>query len=253
MDRLVYSLYSAINAKAVERQVLVNELANVSTTGFKRSFDVALRSLKVEGDGFDTRYQTSAISRDVVDLQPGPMIVTGKPLDIAMGGTTVMGVQSAGGQLAFTRRGDLKVNAQGALENGLGNLVQGQGGPIIVPPGFRVVINADGTVYASDPAQPPNAQPALIGQLLLRDASQVSLQRREDGLYTPVGQPMGSDFASGPQLPSVTANALEGSNVNAVSAMTRMLDHERSFESQIRAIKEAKSLDESGASLMKTY
>lgn len=250
MDRLVYTAFSAIHEKAVERQAIVNEMANVSTIGFKRSFEVALRSVKIEGPGFATRYQTSAIARDVVDLVPGALMMTGKPLDIAMQGSSVLGVQASNGQLAFTRRGDLRINNAGQLENGSGHIVQGQGGPIVVPPGVVVNINEDGTIFGRDPGQ-ANAQPALLGQLLLRDASQTPLARREDGLLTPVGLPPGSDFPSGPNQPGVTANAVEVSNVNAVYAMTRMIDHSRSFESQIRAIKEAKSLDESGSTMMK--
>ena len=75
--------------------------------------------------------------------------------------------------------------------------------------------------------------------------------RRPDGLYSPLGLPPGSDFANGPQPNVVTSNSLEGSNVNAVYGMTRMIDQSRSFESQIRAIKQAKELDESSATLMK--
>ncbi len=250
MDRLVFTSYSAINEKALERQAIVNEMANVSTVGFKRSFDVSLRSVKVEGAGFDTRFQTQAVARDVINLEPGALMVTGKALDVAMQGSTVMGVEAPNGQLAFTRRGDLRVNAGGVLENGSGHAVRGAGGPIVAPAGFEVSIAEDGAVYVRDPAQ-PTAAPALIGQLLLRDASQQALSRREDGLLAPQGQPPGSDFTSGPQRPALVTKALEGSNVNAIYAMTRMIDHSRSFEAQIRAIKEAKSLDESGATLMK--
>ncbi len=250
MDRLVFTSHSAITELAVERQALVNELANVSTVGFKRSFDVALRPIKVEGAGFDTRYQTQAVSRDAINLQAGPVMMTGQPMDIAMQGSTVMGVQSSSGELAFSRRGDLRLNAQGTIEDGSGHVAMGQGGPITAPPGFRVSINNDGTVYATDPAQ-ANPVPVQIGQLMLRDASQVQLMRRADGLYGVAGQPPGSDFATGPQLPLVTPNALEGSNVNAIYAMTRLIDHSRNFEAQIRAIKEAKTLDESGATMLK--
>jgi flagellar basal-body rod protein FlgF len=250
MDRLVFTSHAAIAEGAIARQSMVNEMANVSTVGFKRSFDVAMRSLKVEGAGFDSRYQVEAVSRDVIDLAPGAMMNTGRPLDIAMQNATVMGVQAPNGQLAFTRRGDLRLNAQGALENGLGHLVRGQGGPLVVPPGFRVSVNPDGSVYANDPAA-PNAPAVQVGQILLRDASRTPLIRREDGLYGPLGQPPGSDFANGPQKTGVKPEALEGSNVNAIDAMARMIDHSRSFEAQIRAIKEARSLDESGATLMK--
>lgn len=251
MDRLVFTAFAAIHEKDVERQAIVNEMANVSTIGFKRSFDVALRSVKVEGAGFDTRYQTQAVAKDVLDLQAGALMITGKPLDIALQGSTVLGVRAENGELAFTRRGDLHVNPSGVLENGTGRAVMGQGGPITVPPGFLVNINGDGTVYAKDPAQ-PNTPAAQIGQLMLRDASDQALVRRTDGLYEPLGQPPGSDFRSGPKQPGLIPNALEGSNVNAVYAMTRMIDHARSFEAQIKAIKQAKDLDESGSTLMKT-
>lgn len=251
MDKLIFTSTGTINEQAVVRQTLVNEMANVSTVGFKRSFDIALRSVKIDGAGFDTRFQMQAVSRDVIQLSPGPVMATGRPLDIAMGGRAVLGVQADGGEQAYTRRGDLRVNAQGQLENGAGHLVLGQGGPIAIPPGFEVSINPDGTVYASDPAQVGVQAPVFIDQLLLKDASAVDLARREDGLFKVAGQPDGADFENGPELPVVIAQALEGSNVNAMEAMTRLIDHSRSFEMQIRIIKETKGIDESGAAMMR--
>lgn len=251
MDKLIFTSTGTINEQAVVRHTLVNEMANVSTVGFKRSFDIALRSVKIDGAGFDTRFQMQAVSRDVIQLSPGPVMATGRPLDIAIGGRAVLGVQADGGEQAYTRRGDLRVNAQGQLENGAGHLVLGQGGPIAIPPGFEVSINPDGTVYASDPAQVGVQAPVFIDQLLLKDASAVDLARREDGLFKVAGQPDGADFENGPELPVVIAQALEGSNVNAMEAMTRLIDHSRSFEMQIRIIKETKGIDESGAAMMR--
>lgn len=252
MDRLVFTSHAKIVEQAVVRQVLTNELANVSTVGFKRSYDIALRSIKSEGDGFDTRYQSQAIARDVISMSAGPVMVTGRPLDIAMAHETVLGVQATNGELAFSRRGDLRVSPQGQLEDGLGRLVMGADGPLTVPPGFQISINPDGSVYALDPAQAGVAAPVQVGQLMLRDATNTPLARREDGLLRPLQLPPGSDIPAGPNLPEVIPSALEGSNVSAVEAMTRLMDHARSFEAQIRVIKEAKSLDESGASMMKS-
>ena len=62
----------------------------------------------------------------------------------------------------------------------------------------------------------------------------------------------GTDIALGGTVPKLIPKALEGSNVSAIEAMTRLIDQSRSFETQIRIIKEMKSLDESGASMMKT-
>lgn len=251
MDRLVFTSNATIKEQATARQVLVNDLANVSTVGFKSSYDVALQSVKVEGAGFDTRYQAQTISRDLIRMDPGPIMATGRPMDVAMANSTVLTVQAANGDLAFTRRGDMKVNIQGQLENGSGHLVLGEGGPITIPPGLMVSINPDGSIYARDPAQVGPAADVLIDRLRLRDVTGVSLGRRPDGLFKVSEKPDGTDIALTQQLPQVIPQALEGSNVSAIEAMTRLIDHSRSFETQIRIIKEMKGLDESGASMMK--
>ena len=178
-------------------------------------------------------------------------MATGRPLDIAMADGAVLMVQAPNGERAFTRRGDLRVSPQGQLETGNGHRVMGQNGPIAVPPGATLSIGPDGSLYAQDAAQPGNAPPLLVDQLALRDASQVRLLRRQDGLYELADKPPGSDFPSGPSLPTVVPKALEGSNVSAIEAMTRLMDHSRSFETQIRIIKESKTLDEQGSSMMK--
>jgi flagellar basal-body rod protein FlgF len=251
MDRLVFTSNATNKEQATARQVLVNDLANVSTLGFKSSYDVALQSVKVEGAGFDSRFQAQTISRDLIRMDPGPVMATGRPMDVAMAGNTVLTVQAPNGDLAFTRRGDLKVNIQGQLENGSGHLVLGEAGPITIPPGLMVSINPDGTIYARDPAQIGPAPDVLIDRLRLRDVTGVSLARRSDGLFKVSEKPDGTDIALTDRLPQVISQALEGSNVSAIEAMTRLIDHSRSFETQIRIIKEMKGLDESGASMMK--
>ena len=251
MDRLVFTSNATIKEQATARQVLVNELANVSTVGFKSSYDVALQSVKVEGPGFDSRFQAQAVARDLIRLEPGAIMATGRPMDVALADKAVMTVQAANGDLAFTRRGDLKINPQGQLENGSGHLVMGAGGPIAVPPGLMVTINPDGSVYARDPAQTGAATSVFIDQLRLRDGADTKLGRRQDGLFKVDGQPDGTDIAVGNTVPKLIPQALEGSNVSAIEAMTRLIDQSRSFETQIRIIKETKSLDESGSSMMK--
>ena len=251
MDRLVFTSNATIKEQATARQVLVNDLANVSTVGFKSSYDVALQSIKVEGAGFDTRYQAQTVARDLIRMEPGPVMATGRPLDVALAGSAVLTVQAPNGDQAFTRRGDLKVNIQGQLENGSGHLVLGEAGPIAIPPGLLVRINPDGSIYARDPAQVGAAADVLVGQLRLRDTTGVSLARRDDGLFKVSEKPDGTDIALTNMLPKVIPQALEGSNVRAIEAMTRLIDQSRSFETQIRIIKEMKGLDESGSSMMK--
>jgi flagellar basal-body rod protein FlgF len=251
MDRLAFNAAAAINEQRLARQMITHELANVVTVGFKTSYEVAMSAIKVEGAGLSTRMQPQSVSMDIIQLRPGEVITTGRNLDISMNEETVLGVTAPNGQLAFTRRGDLKVNSAGVLEDALKHVVRGEGGgPITIPAGLTITINPDGTIFAADPGQTGAVQQTLIGRLLLRDASTTQLERRDDGLFGPMGK-LGADVTGGPKLPSLTAGALEGSNVNAMMAMVKLMDQSRSFEHQVRNIKESKNADEAGATMLK--
>jgi flagellar basal-body rod protein FlgF len=252
MDRLAFNAAAAITEQRLGRQSVINELANVSTVGFKRSYESATQAIKVTGAGMDSRYQPQSVSKDVIDLRPGTLMATGRPMDVAMNGSTVLGVTASNGELAFTRRGDLRVSANGVLETGAGQAVRGaDGGVITIPPGFEASINSDGNIFARAPGQATNAPGIAVGRLLLRDAAQVSLTRRTDGLFTLQDKP-GQDIpVAGNALPSVTPQALEGSNVNAMAVMVKLMEQSRSFEQQIKVIKESRAGDESGSSMLK--
>jgi flagellar basal-body rod protein FlgF len=123
MDRLAFNAMSTINEERLIRQQLTNDLANVSTVGFKRTFEANIQPELAVGFGFDTRMQPRLVTTDRVNLEPGPLMVTGRDLDVAMNHKTVLGVTGSDGKLAFTRRGDLKVNSNGVLETGSGHIV----------------------------------------------------------------------------------------------------------------------------------
>jgi flagellar basal-body rod protein FlgF len=252
MDRLAFNAAAAINEMRTARQMTTNELANVATPGFKRSFESAMLTMKVQGSGFESRLQPQAYASDNINMKPGVIVKTGRDLDVAMDAQTVMGVTAPNGELAFTRRGDLKLNGSGVLEMGTGALVRGQnGGPITIPPGFFVKISKDGSIFATNPSQAGVAAPVLIDKILLRDASQVSLERREDSLYKIVGKPANEDIPVTGNLATLTPETLEGSNVNAMEVMVKLMDQSRSFEMQVNVIKQNKDVDESGGSMMR--
>ena len=251
MDKLIFNSAVALAEQSVTRQILVNELANISTSGFKRSFETAMRSVKAEGLGFDSRYQPRVEATDTINMRPGAVMSTGRPLDISLNGQTVMAVQGERGERGFTRRGDLRVSETGVLETGSGNAVLGDAGTITIPSGLEVNITSDGSVYARDPRQQGAVASQLVGKILLRDASNTKLVRRSDGLFGPLGAPKGSDITGGKEPPSLTPGTLEGSNVNAVEAMVKLIDYSRSFEMQIKIIKETQDNDERGAQLLK--
>lgn len=251
MDRLVYtSLGSATSQEALRIQ-MANDMANLSTVGYKRGGSYTPEAAFLDGPGFPTRFQPVVPEvQNGINLQPGAFSYTGNDLDIAMNGKTVLGVQADDGSIAFTRRGDLRLSADGFLQTGDGHVVMGEGAPIAIPAGYTVTLVPDGSVYGVDTAAEA-AEPELLGQLMLRDASATSLSRRADGLFEAAGaQLQGGDFDTGPEPVSISVGSLEGSNVNAIETMVSMLDMYRAFETQLKIIKNAEELDSDGTKMM---
>ena len=253
MDRLVFTANTAMSEYRLDRQNMTHELANVSTTGFKKAYQVANRAVRVEGDGFDTRFLPRAITSPQVDLSPGSRQFTGRPLDVAMDDFTVLAVQSETGELAWTRRGDLSLDPEGLVRTGEGYLVLDESmAPLQLPQGSVIYeIAGDGTISVVDPNN-PEAGSQEIARLGLKDASATMMARREDGLFKPIDNTEdGFDFAAGPEPASLTPGSLEGSNVNAVHTLVKFIDHMRSFEMQTKVIREMKDNDASGAAMMR--
>jgi flagellar basal-body rod protein FlgF len=252
MDRLIFTAMSALKQLDSMKMKNSNALANASTIGFKETFTFATQTAQVAGAGFDSRFVPMNRSNDELVIRSGPLITTGKKLDIYLRDKTVLGVQASDGNTAFTRRGDLTVDANGFLVTTNGNTVLGEGGgAIAVPAGVDLSVADDGTILATDPSL-PEAPPAVVANLLLRDSEGTRLVRRADSLYEVMGSGgKGGDFESGPTPPSVQAGALEGSSINVAEKLVNFMDMSRSFEMRIKIISEMKELDDSGATMMR--
>ena len=148
MDRLAYTALSATISSAQQRVQLTNNLANLNTVGFKVTTDIQNEAMKIDGLGWETRFQPVVGGLEeagIVRLDPGTYINTGNQLDIAMTGEAGLGVQSKSDQsLAFTRRGDLRITSDGLIETGDGDLVMGEAGPVSVPLGQIITFGPDG-------------------------------------------------------------------------------------------------------------
>ena len=252
MDRLIYTAMASLKQLNSMKMKNANALANASTIGFKQTYQFATQSSKVVGSGYGTRYVPMNRSNDELVIKQGPLISTGRKLDIYMKGSALLGVQASNGQVAFTRRGDLTVDQAGFISTANGRVGLDDGGaPITAPVGVELAITADGTVTAVDPAQ-PDSPPTQVGVLMLRDAEGTRMVRREDGLYEPMAaKGQGGDFASGPTAPEVQPGALEGSSINVAESLVQFMDMSRSFEIKIKMISEMKELDDSGTSMMR--
>ena len=253
MDRLVFTATTAMSEYRLDRQNMTHELANVTTTGFKKAFQVANRSVRVEGDGFDSRFLPRASTSPQIDLKSGPRQMTGRSLDLAFDNSTVLAVQSDSGELAWTRRGDLRMDPEGFLRTGEGYLVlDDSAAPLQLPLDFiRFQVADDGVISFID-SEDPESGPQAIARLGIKDASETKLGRREDGLFKPLDNTEdGFDFEDGPNVASLTSGSLEGSNVSTVHTLVKFIDHSRSFEMQTKIIRDMKDNDTSGAAMMR--
>ena len=79
MDRLAFTALAAVQGNAKVRAQVTNALANVSTVGFKESLQVAVDTVKIDGAGYDTRFQPTVHTRDVINLKPGCCGHDGQP------------------------------------------------------------------------------------------------------------------------------------------------------------------------------
>jgi len=238
MDRLIYLAMSGAKATMQRQETLANNLANVSTVGFRAEL-AAFRAVPVEGSGASTRVY-SLESTPGYDATPGQVAATGRNLDVAMQGAAWLAVQGLDGTEAYTRGGALDVNADGNLVTVSGLTVLGDGGPIQIPPDTRIGIAADGTVSSTD----VNGHSTSVGRLKLV-TPEAPLTRGVDGLF----RGGGGDLSADP-LARLQDGALEGSNVSAVETMVAMIAAARQFEAQMKSLTTAESNDKTASQLL---
>lgn len=234
MDRLVFTAMSGAKQSIDRQSVLSTNLANVSTTGFREQLTVA-RSVPVNGDGSLATRVSAMATTPGASFQTGPIAKTGRDLDVAMADSTWLAVQAADGTEAYTRRGDLQIDADGVLVTGDGHAVIGDGGPIVVPPGAKVFVGENGVISNIAPGGNPD-ELVPLGQLKLVNAAD-GLSRGVDGLFRPAADQNGNvQVLPQDDNARVTPGALEGSNVNPVTAMVSMIDNARSYEMHMKVI-----------------
>jgi len=247
MDKLVFTSLSGQDAVSMRLRQVSNEIANASTTAFKRSFPSGLKTLRLDGEGFASRYVSSPTLESRVDLTPGPVLRTGNPLDISLGDDQLLVVKAINGETAYTRRGDLKVGADGTLRVGSGLQVLDQAGaPIAVPALAELKIGTDGTVLVLPiGAQAGTFTPLTRMQIAQADPAKTVL--REDGLFAKSDK---SPFSAA-TLPRVLAGSLESSNSNLFSSMVEMITLSRQYEMTVKILKETSDLAQKTQTLAK--
>src|SRR6185369_555315 len=180
MDRLIYTAMTGAKHVFMQQAGTANNLANASTIGFKAQ-EHRFRAVPVLGEGMPTRaFVVDASVSDV--MNEGPMMFTGRNLDVAVNGRGWIAVQLPDGSEAYTRAGSLDVDVSGLLQTKSGLTVAGDGGPITIPPDNNIEIAPDGTVSVVPTFGTPNNANA-IGRIKLVDPPEADLVRGADGLF----------------------------------------------------------------------
>lgn len=245
MDRMLYVAMSGAKETMLAQASNANNLANVNTTGFLADLNQA-RSMPVFGPGLPTRVYAMD-ERYQIDFAKGSMHSTGNDLDIALRGDGFIAVQTAEGGEAYTRRGDLRIDANGILTNGAGLAVLGENGPIALAPDAKIEIGNDGSITLKPQGAQADAL-AVVDRVKLVNPPLESLKKGEDGLLrTQDGNPVAADANV-----SVLKGMLESSNVNVVDALVNMIDLARRYEMQVKMMESAQQNDQSATSILRS-
>jgi len=240
---MLYGLYQSaqgIQAQSSRVDVIANNLANASTTGFKRDFATfqSSRPYDVEHGGTsEPPGNQNAFSGGVgaaqveTDFSSGPLTRTGATYDVALTGHGFFQV-SDGQQKYLTRNGQFTVGANGDLvtqSTGM-RVLSSAGAPIPIPTeSVRMEIGADGTL-TSIGNDGERTQIAKIG--LVQPASDNQLQKLGNSLFRNQGSvaPAAADLQT-------KQGYLEGSGVNALKEMVEMVQASRAVEANVNMIK----------------
>ncbi|HOM82634.1 MAG TPA: flagellar hook-basal body protein [Armatimonadota bacterium] len=211
MVKGLYASASGMVAEITRQEVIANNLAHASSSGFQRQLASFRATAPVGGTSpagplpLEPGVREASVT---TDYSPGTVISTGNPLDVALDGDGFFVIRAPGG-LLYTRDGGFRVGPEGRLETQDGDPVLGREGEIIVGRG-PVTIAADGTVYS-------NGVPT--GRLQV-----VEFPEGAGGEIRVV------------EAPRVLSGYREGSNVNTVREMAAMIAGYRHYEANQRAI-----------------
>jgi flagellar basal-body rod protein FlgG len=247
MDPALWAAKTGLDAQQTQMTVTSNNIANVNTTGFKKSRaafeDLLYQNVRQVGaassqstilpSGLSLGTGVRVVATEKAYTQ-GSLSQTGNALDVGVQGQGFFQILMPDGTLAYTRDGAFQTNAQGQLVTSSGYVVQPG---ITIPQGAQsVTIGSDGIVSVLVAGQ---SAPTQVGQLQLANfINPTGLQPRGENLLV-------ESAASGPAqtgtpgltgLGTISQGSLEGSNVNIVEEMVNMIETQRAYEMNSKAV-----------------
>ncbi len=234
MDPILYSVVDGGTNDLIRQDIIANNLANLNTPGFRANlYEAQVMYLNDQNGNTPTNGATFIVQMpSAIDLSPGGLMTTGRPLDIAITGNGFLAVQGPDGQEKYTRGGSFSVNANGQLVTATGDLVLGDGGAIAIPPASSVEVAGDGTISIV-PLGSDARNLVALDRIRVVTLNNVGLTRGTDG-FVQLGQ--GSAIVETDPNIKVVGGALEDSNVNAIEQLVQMISANRDFEAQMKIL-----------------
>lgn len=215
-----------------DMDLIANNLANINTGGFKAQTLLFAETgmPKASANSFlrpDRPIAFVANDGNLYDLQPGQMVTTNNPTDVALDGRGWFVIQTANGE-RFTRNGSFAVNNQGTLVTRDNDPVLTDGGPLTLQPGeTNFTIASDGTISTNQ---------GVRGKLRIADFEQPGQLKKAGETLFEGENPIAAT------LPRVVQGQIEKSNVQGVVELTRMIEVQRSYESVTKWMQNADEL-----------
>lgn len=231
MNPVLYSAVDGATNDLVRQDIIANNLANINTPGFKADLYQAQIMYVTDENGEPQPNGQSYIVEmpSTIDTSPGPIMTTGRPLDVAVNGTGYIAVQGPDGSEVYTRGGSFHVDAEGQLLTESGYAVVGDGGPITIPPARSIEVGNDGTISVV-PLNGTRRDVAVLDRIKTVSLAGAQLSRSAEG-FLRLAQ--GGEAEPDPTV-QIVKGALEGSNVNAVDQMVQMISANRDFDAQMK-------------------
>jgi flagellar basal-body rod protein FlgG len=253
MDQALWIAKTGLEAQQTRMAITSNNLANVNTTGFKRSRAV-FEDLLYQNNGQagaqsseDTQLNSGLMVGTGVRIvatekifSQGNLVQTGNSLDMAIQGRGFFQVLTPEGSLAYTRDGTFQVNADGEIVTAKGFTLEP--GITIPEDAQSITISGDGIVSA---LQPGNSSVTELGTIQIADfVNPAGLQPIGQNLFLETGS-SGSPQTGTPGLDGIgtlSQGSLETSNVNTVEELVNMIETQRAYEMNSKAIATAEQM-----------
>lgn len=221
-----YAACTGLVARTESLETIANNLANVSTAGFRGSHNVFSSILATTGETPLSVLNQDAndygvLSSTQLDSSQGSLVPTGNDLDFAMEGPGYFAVQTAAGPV-YTRGGNFRVSPQGRLTTAAGDLVLGDTGPITIV-GQPVSVSTDGTISVNG---------AVAGRVRMVEFPPGTAVESAGGTYYTA--PAGTAVAA--TNSQVRQGMLESSNVNPVTSVVELITAQREVEAMRRVL-----------------